>query len=409
MQCSVPAIARIRTVPRSGATADDRDRGLRVARRSHQIAAEVPMSDRSLAPKVDRLPAVDFVRGLVMVLMTIDHASGAFNRGRLMVDGAATFSPDMALEPVQFVVRWVTHLCAPTFVLLAGVSLALSVTRRLRAGIESSVIDRDILIRGALLIALEVGWMGWMWRLGLPVQLGVLYAVGVSMIGLIALRRLPPAVVGALGVAVFAFGEAVMRELAPAGAVGAAALLGGPVGPGGLMLVLYPFLPWAGFLMIGWALGTRVADGAMQRRDWLVLAAIACAVFVIVRGANGYGNAGLLRRDGSWVEWLHVSKYPPCLAYAGLELSIAFLLLGLAWRAQRLWSPLVVLGQTALFYYLIHAHLLKGTALALGAYRTQGVGVTLLATAVALVALAPVCRWYLGVKRRHPRSVLRFV
>lgn len=367
------------------------------------------MSDRPLVPKVDRLPAIDFVRGFAMVLMTIDHASGAFNRGRSMADGASTFSPNTVLEPVQFLVRWVTHLCAPTFVVLAGVSLALSVTRRQRAGIESSMIDRDILIRGALLIALEVGWMGWMWRLGLPIQLGVLYAVGVSMIGLIALRRLPPAVVGALGVALFVFGEAVMQRLDPAGAIGAAALLGGPVGTSGTLLVLYPFLPWAGFLMIGWALGTRVADGGMQRRDWLVLAAIAFAVFVIVRGGNGYGNAGLLRRDGSWVEWLHVSKYPPCLAYAGLELSIAFLLLGLVWCAQPLWSPLVVLGQTALFYYLIHAHLLKGTALALGVYRTQGVAVTLLATLVALVVLAPVCRWYLGVKRRHPRSVLRFL
>jgi uncharacterized membrane protein len=97
------------------------------------------LSDRR---ESQRLAAVDIVRGLVMVLMTLDHSSSAFNGKRMMADGAAMFRLDQVFEPAQFVTRWVTHLCAPTFVFLAGLSLALSVARRQRAGAHGSSIDR---------------------------------------------------------------------------------------------------------------------------------------------------------------------------------------------------------------------------------------------------------------------------
>src|SRR5690349_1368813 len=178
-----------------------------------------------------RLPAIDLVRGIVMVLMTLDHSSSSFNAKRTLADGAAMFAPDTVLEPLQFITRWVTHLCAPTFVTLAGLSLAISVARRRRAGVHGSVIDRDILIRGALLIVIDAAWMGWIWRLGLPIlQLGVLYAIGMAMIGMIALRRLPPTVVGAIGVAILVLGEVVLSRIDPSTTLAAATLVGGQVG-----------------------------------------------------------------------------------------------------------------------------------------------------------------------------------
>jgi uncharacterized membrane protein len=363
-----------------------------------------------------RLLAIDVVRGFVMVLMTLDHSSSAFYAKRVLTDGAAVFPLDTVFEPLPFVTRWVTHLCAPTFILLAGVSLALSVTRRRRAGIDGSLIDRDLLIRGALLIALDTVWMGWIWRLGMPLQLGPVYAVGASMIGMILLRRLPPLVVGALGVAIMVGGEAVNSMLDPTTTLTAASMAGGQVGP---IYWLYPFLPWAGFLMVGWAIGMRLAEPHPERgglgmrvRDWLTLSGVAAVTFAVVRGLNGYGNAHLLRRDGpwtGWIEWLHVSKYPPSLAYAGLELAITFALLAAAWRWARPWKPLVVLGQTALFFYLLHVHVLKSAALALGLYRTEGLGVVYVVWLITLAALYPACRWYLRLKRRYPDSVLRYV
>jgi uncharacterized membrane protein len=377
------------------------------------------MSDHSRESQ--RLAAVDIVRGVVMVLMTLDHSSSAFNGKRMLADGAAMFRPDHVFESAQFVTRWVTHLCAPTFVFLAGLSLALSVARRQRAGAHGSLVDRDILIRGGLLIALDAVWMGWIWRLGMPVlQLGVLYAIGVSMIGMIALRRLPPAVIGALGLVIFVCGEIVIGRVDPTTYLAAATLTGGQVGR---VFWLYPFLPWAGFLLVGWAIGMHIAGGGgeparglgMRARDWLALAGVAAVVFAIVRGLNGYGNAALYRRDealnAAWIEWLHVSKYPPSLSFAALELGIAFALLAAVWHVARprLLAPLALFGQTALFFYLLHVHILKGVAVALGVYQANGLWVVYLAWLVLLALLYPLCRWYLGVKRRHPDSVLRFV
>jgi hypothetical protein len=86
------------------------------------------------------------------------------------------------------------------------------------------------------------------------------------------------------------------------------------------------------------------------------------ALYGVLRGVNGLGNMGLLRHDGSLVQWLHVSKYPPSLTYWGLELGLGALLLALAFRARLRWPPLVLFGQTALFYYLLHAHLLEAAA-----------------------------------------------
>src|ERR1043165_890311 len=317
-----------------------------------------------------RLPAIDLVRGFVMVLMTLDHSSSSFYAKRVLTDGAAVFAPDTVLEPLQFITRWVTHLCAPTFVMLAGVSLAISVARRQRAGVHGSVIDRDILIRGALLIVIDVVWMG----------LGLLFLV---------------------------FGEPVIALLDPTTTLAAATMVGGQVGS---IYWLYPFLPWAGFLLIGWALGMRIAAGSvpgglgMRAREWFALAAIAAVVFGVGRGLNGYGNADLLRRDGSWdaswIEWLHVSKYPPSLSYAALELGIAFALLGALWRVKpRPFGPLLVFGQTALFFYLLHVHILKGVAVALGIYRTEGLGAVYLGWLALLALLYPACRWYLGIYR----------
>jgi uncharacterized membrane protein len=364
------------------------------------------MPDRVLGRESSRLQAIDVVRGFVMVVMTLDHSSSSFNAGRLMYDSAATAHAGMALDPLQFFTRWITHLCAPTFVMLAGASLALSVTRRLRAGMPGAQIDRDILIRGALLIAIDALWMSWIWRLGTPVQLGVLYAIGASMIGMIALRRLPALVVGGLGVALMVGGAALNAALDPSMALAAATMSGGMVGP---VFFLYPFLPWTGFMMVGWALGVRLAGPGMRARDWAVLAGIAALTFVIVRGLDGYGNAGMPRDGSSWIAWLHVSKYPPSLSYAALELAIAFGLLAATWRWATPWRPLVVLGQTALFFYVLHVHLFKLAAVVLGLYKTQSLGVTAIAWLVMIAALYPLCRWYLGVKRRHPDSALRFV
>lgn len=354
-----------------------------------------------------RIEALDVLRGFVMILMTLDHSSAAFNAGRTMSDSASLFPAPTALDPVQFAVRWVTHLCAPSFVFLAGAGLALSVVRRQRAGQSAGEIDRDIALRGLLLVVLDVVWMSWTPRLDLSlIEIGVLHAIGASMLTMVVVRRLPPSIVLVMGIAIIAGGEAIHAQLDPTDALAAATMTSGHIGR---MLYLYPAVPWMGILFVGWALGHRIAGPGMRSRDWLMLALGAALVFAVVRGANAYGNEHLLRRDGSWIEWLHVSKYPPSLAYVTLELAIAFALLAIFWRWKMPWTPVVALGQTALFYYLIHIHLLKVTAAALGMYKSCGLGTVVIGWLAVLVVLYPLCLSYLGLKRRHPRSVLRLI
>src|ERR1051325_7507735 len=110
----------------------------------------------ALAGASHRLQAIDVMRGFVIALMAVDHSSGEFNAGRLIADGTFLFKPGMALPTAQFLTRWITHLCAPTFVFLAGTSLALSIARRERRGESAFGIDRHLITRGAVIAAFEL-------------------------------------------------------------------------------------------------------------------------------------------------------------------------------------------------------------------------------------------------------------
>jgi uncharacterized membrane protein len=345
--------------------------------------------------------------------MTLDHSSEAFNKGRLFTDSASL--PQLPLEPAQFLTRWIAHLCAPTFVFLAGTSLALSAARR---GDDGESIDGFIVKRGLLIAALDPLWMSWAFMDTPPTKqilFQVLYAIGGSFVVMALLRRLPSAVVGALGVALAVGHEALAGVWT--GTSAALLVRGGPIALAGgavTLICAYPLLPWLAIMMMGWGFGGFLRSGRDPRRLLLVAGLGALAVFAVVRGMNGYGNDLLYRRDASWIEWLHVSKYPPALAYDGLELGIMALALVAFFSVPSgsdpvVLRPLRLFGQTAFFYYLLHAHILIGVAHATGAYHEHGLGLAYVAAAAVAVLLHPLCRAYLSLKRRHPRSVLRYV
>src|SRR2546430_6845007 len=201
-----------------------------------------------------RLPALDWLRGLVMVLMTVAHASGTFNAGRLMTDGLALYQPGTPLPASQFFTRWITHLCAPTFVFLAGSALALSVEKHRAAGESPRAIDRFILARGLLIMALDPLWMSPVFTPG-QVLLQVLYAIGGSLIAMVALRRLGGRWLASIGLALVFGGEALTGlALAATGGEPAFAvslpLTRRRFGP---FLRAYPPLPWPAIIMLRWA------------------------------------------------------------------------------------------------------------------------------------------------------------
>lgn len=364
-----------------------------------------------------RLAALDWMRGLVIVLMAVDHASGAFNGGRLVADSAWGWRPGTELPVDQFLTRWITHLCAPTFVFLAGAAVALSLTRREARGEPTGRSDRYLLTRGLLLAALDPIWMSLVFTPG-RVLLQVLYALGMGLVCMAPLRRLSDRWLVALALTLLGGCEALRAlalELGFWDAVPARLLLtGGRFGP---VIVGYPLLHWLPAMLLGWAFGRTLArgsEGAGRLLSWSGL--VSLAVFLVVRGLNGYGNMGLMRDDGSLLQWLHVSKYPPSLTFHALELGIMALCLAgfLALQRRvasgvRLLDVLLVPGQTALLFYILHAHLLKAAAWAADARRAFGVESAYLGGAAVLALLFPLLLWYRGYKSRHPEGWTRYL
>ena len=383
------------------------------------------------APVAQRHPAIDWMRGFVMVLMAVDHASGVLNAGRLAHDSAFDLSGlglravDGVLPAAQFLTRWITHLCAPTFLFLSGTSLALSTSRRAERGASPGEIDRHLFVRGAVLLCFEAFWFSPLFSVPMghyALVLQVLFAIGAGLWLMIPLRRLDARWLLALGLAWFVVGEALTLGLAGIGTappVWLRVLLAPGALPGGE--VLYPALPWLAMMALGWAFGERLArmDGASGSREagrlCLVAGAASLAVFVLVRASNGYGNMGLVRRNGELLEWLFVSKYPPSLSFAALELGLMGVALGGLFLLQqrlaapRAGDPLLILGQTALFFYLLHFHLLGVAGAALGWIGTRGLPTTYAAALAVTLFLVPICRAYGGYKRRHPNGWAQYV
>jgi uncharacterized membrane protein len=363
---------------------------------------------------------IDWMRGLVMVLMVVDHASMAFDGGHLSHDSA--FYEDastMALPGPEFFTRWVTHICAPTFVFLAGTSLALSVERRVLKGMNAWAIDKNILVRGGIialmdptLISLGSGW----WTFS------VLTAIGLSMMCMALLRRLPTWGLLAVGLGWMALGERVTGWLwsPPGNPVNVPAAFAVAPWASDSLSIKYALFPWLAVMVLGWVFGrhlVRVGAGATRVSGKAVLwVAGACllVVFAAVRGLNGYGNMFLPRADGSWQQWLHVSKYPPSLTYLALELGLLYLCLAFLRVIEprigvRENGVFLVFGQTAMFFYLVHRLVLEIPATHFGLRGAGDITSTYWVAAVLLVLLYPACRWYRSVKAAHPDSFLKYI
>jgi uncharacterized membrane protein len=366
-----------------------------------------------------RIAAIDWMRGLVMILMIVDHASMAFDGSHDPLDSA--MYPDamsVALPAGEFFTRWMTHICAPTFVFLAGLSLALSVERRVDRNVPAWEIDKSILVRGAIIALLDPTIVS----LGSGrLTFQVLFAIGVAMMCMAPLRRLSWPALLAVGVAWFAAGEWITGMVwhPPGPASIAASLLVATYG-GGAAVIKYPVVPWLAMMALGWAFGKHVRRAAAGEARFTTASVLAVggvlllAIFAVVRWNAGYGDMFLHRADNSWQQWLHVSKYPPSLTYASLELGLMWVCLAGLMRLEpvigvRPNGVFLVFGQTAMFFYLVHRLAFEIPATYFGLRGAGDLSTTYIVAAVALVALYPACRWYRTVKTAHPASFLRFL
>lgn len=379
-----------------------------------------------------RLAGIDRMRGLVMVLMVLDHARDFFV-------GFGVDPTDLSTTtPVLFFTRWVTHFCAPGFVLLAGVSAYLSGRRGGAPGRPGPELRRFLVTRGLWLVVLEltVVRFGWipepLYRFTL---LQVIWVLGWSMVLLSPLTLLPPRAVLALGVA----GVAAHGLLDPIEADGLSApwrfvwsVLHDPAtfepAPGHVVRVGYVLVPWLSVMCVGYGLGEiwAEADGAARRRRLLALGAAVTLLFLLLRGVNGYGDPEPWRPQPSAVmsvvAFLNTEKYPPSLDYLAMTLGPILVLLAVLERSDlppRAARVLEVFGRVPLFFYVTHLYLLRpiGIACALGRFGWAAVDpaqhdgspewplyTAYIAWLAALVLLYPACRWFGELKRRHARE-----
>jgi uncharacterized membrane protein len=381
-----------------------------------------------------RIYSVDLLRGLVMVLMALDHV-------RVWFSGIRYEPTDLSrVTPGLFLTRWVVDGCAPVFALLAGAGAFLALAR----GKTVKEQARFLAVRGAGLVLLELTVVRLMWTFNLdyaggPLVLQAVWALGVSMIALAGLLALPLPLVAAVGVALVA-GHNLLDGVNPATLGGWSGLfrilhVQGPVElPGGLQLmVLYPVLPWIGVMALGYALGPVLAAPEETRHRTLVrLGAALTAGFLLLRAWNGYGDPArwTIYPDGgrTVLSFLDATEYPPSLLFLLMTLGPALLFLSVAERCRSVAGDvLVVLGRVPLFYYVLHLALIHALALVIGtlagfepqAFLTAwpflppgwgyGLPVVFALWLAVVLALYPACRWFAAVKATRPERWWRYL
>lgn len=316
------------------------------------------MQETAAITKNSRLAAIDILRGLVIALMALDHVRDFF--------APTAFNPmDLALStPGWFWTRWITHLCAPTFVLLAGCSAFLRAQKYAKPAMT-----RYLFSRGLLLVLLEVTIINFSWQFGFDsLVLQVMWALGVSMLALSALIWLPRFWIGLIGAALI-LPHNLLDSLHSEQASIAFKIWhqGGwvQVGEHFGLYFLYPLMPWIGLMAAGYAIGPWFLQDTKvrQSRLWLASGAL-MLLFLFLRIDNLYGDpdpwswqpGGILQ---SLMSFVRVQKYPPSLLYLSVTISLALGLLALTERYVKQELPVLSLfGRHPLFFYSIHVALI---------------------------------------------------
>jgi uncharacterized membrane protein len=310
-----------------------------------------------------RVPSIDILRGLVMVLMALDHVRDFFSSARFdPLDLSQTSAP-------LFLTRWVTHFCAPTFVLLAGISACLMSQRCSRAELS-----RFLFTRGLWLAMLEVTLMSLVWTFNVRYDHGlflqVIWAIGVSMMVLAVLVHLPMRAIVLCSVVVIC-GHNFLDRIQPQD-FGALAPLWSVLhvsGPIPHAFVAYPLVPWIAVMSLGYCIGTLFELPQQQRvHRFMWLGTAALVAFVVLRAPNVYGDPSDWTLQSTTLRTLlsfvNVQKYPPSLHYLLITLGVGFLLLAAFEPARgKVGEVLRTFGRVPLLFYVLHvalAHLAAG-------------------------------------------------
>lgn len=318
-----------------------------------------------------RIASIDIIRGLVMVIMALDHTRDFFHAD------VGIFDPtDLTkTNPLLFLTRWITHFCAPTFVFLSGVSAYISRQRK-----STKELSWFLFTRGFWLVVLEFTVV----RFGIIFNLyydfiifQVIWVIGASMIVLSMLVYLPQKVILGLGL-VLIFGHNLLDVIRlnpgdPGHFIWAIMQQSGffPIAPGRVVLAAYPLLSWLGIMLAGYGIGFLFDRNfqAVKRNNILAFSGIACLlIFVVLRFTNAYGDPSPWTAQKNLtftlLSFINVTKYPVSLLYTLLMLGPVLMLLPVVEKiSSKAVEPLRIIGRIPLFYYILHFYLIHISSL----------------------------------------------
>lgn len=376
--------------------------------------------------KKTRVESIDILRGLVMILMALDHVRDYFHVSANIDDplNLATTTPAL------FFTRWITHFCAPVFVFLSGTSIYMQSLRKTKKELSLFLIKRGLWL---VFLELAVVTFGWSFNVHYNMFfLQVIWAIGISMIVLGCLIPLPFKVVVGIGAAiVFLHNILDFSEAAPDYTPGLfmdflhhGRFVVYPVISNHGILIAYAFLPWTGLMMLGYGFG-KIMEMPDRKKIVNRLGLGLIAFFIALRFTNAYGDPGHWAPQKNalytFFSFISINKYPPSLLYMCITIGPALLFLSAIDTVKnKVTDILKIYGRVALFYYLLHLYLIhllsmidffwRGHSMSESIqvpfnFVIRGEGRSLLTTYViwvlVIALLYPLCKWYDTYKTSH--------
>ena len=362
-------------------------------------------NNRVLEHEHNRVISIDILRAIVMILMVLDHTRGSWN-------GGTGINPTDLVNtyPALFFTRWITHFCAPIFVILTGMSAYISK----KNNSKSNKLCFSLLVkRGLLLILLELTVLSIFWG-GTVLQ--VIWVIGVSMIILSILQFFPSRLVGILGLLLITFHNLIpefnssdifsnllLSILHQSKVI--------KISSQYEISVLYPLIPWIGVMALGYSLGEIYFWEKSSRGKFLkTTGSIFIGLLIILRLFNIYGNPVPFQVQESFaftiISFLNLEKYPPSFLYLMMTIGPMFLMLIFLERFKpQENNPLIIFGRTPLFFYIVHLFLIlfvSATFRDILGYNTILFSFSLIFTYIVwvmmLVILYPICKYYYKLK-----------
>lgn len=372
----------------------------------------------------NRITSIDFLKGVVMVIMALDHTRDFFYKSPGLMDVTNPATASVAL----YLTRWFTHFCAPSFSFLAGLSAFMIGRRKSKAALS-----KFLLTRGLWLLFIELTVISFAWYFDSSfhnVDFAVIGSLGVSMIFLAALIYLPRAILLILSCLIIA-GHNLMDSIHFDGSILWSILhefKSFTITPALHLNVAYPIIPWIAVMSLGYCFGDfyKIDFAASKRRKLFnSIALISIICFVALRFTNVYGDPGIWKQyetsTQTTMSFFNLNKYPPSLLYLMVTLSGALLFLANTENLRgRLVNFFTVFGRVPFFYYIIHLytiHLLAAVLAEVSGFGWRimvqdnfdpdlkgfgyGLGTVYLIWIGIILALYPLCKKFDAYKQSH--------